>query len=640
MSPSDAVNLRGEIESPRPLRAPAGRVSIAGWCLADGLAGPPAVRLATDAGVVPLVRRTERTDVPGIKDEPRAGACGFVLEGPLPPGVHVARFEAQLADGSWQVFKVLSLAVEPAPFTAVLDEPISTGELRDRVKVGGWALDPASPVRQLTLRYGHREIACRIGRPRQDVPGSHPGVPHAAAAGFESEDFLVAGHGPVRARARLADGRRVVARTKVAFSIAHDEFHGPEIDLTAPRVPLPGYVRRAPEPAPRAGRPLRILFLLPGSFAANSALHVAALANELAAAGHACAVAVSHDPETIAHHEQPAFRALTHAEAERGAAFPGGAPDLVHAWTTREGVRELAESLRRRHGSRLVVHLEDNEQQLLALTLGRDAAGLEQLDDDALDRLVPRDRSHPHRSRAFLAAADGVTVITERLREFVPAGRACHLVVPAADRRYFYPRPRPEEFRRALELPADASVLFYHGNVHPANAAEVRELYAAVAALNREGEFVRLIRTGLDAADFLGPLAAEVEPYVLNLGHILHHRYLPPLMALADLFVQPGLPDAFNDYRFPSKLPEFFALGRPVILPRSNLGTKLRHGVDAWVLDRADAAGIAGAVRELRRDPALCGRLAEGAAAYARAHFDWRRSADALAGFYASLAPV
>jgi glycosyltransferase involved in cell wall biosynthesis len=195
----------------------------------------------------------------------------------------------------------------------------------------------------------------------------------------------------------------------------------------------------------------------------------------------------------------------------------------------------------------------------------------------------------------------------------------------------------PAGFRRALQLPTDAFVLFYHGNVHAANAAEMRELYGAVVRLNREGHPTILIRTGLDAVDFLGPLAREATPHVLALGQILHHHHLPPLMALADAFVQPGAPDAFNDYRFPSKLPEFFALGRPVILPRTNLGLHVRHGVDAWVLDRADAAGIAGAVTTLRSDRGLYDRLATGATAFAETHFSWRRSAEALARFYAGL---
>ncbi|MDP2137548.1 MAG: glycosyltransferase, partial [Candidatus Didemnitutus sp.] len=131
---------------------------------------------------------------------------------------------------------------------------------------------------------------------------------------------------------------------------------------------------------------------------------------------------------------------------------------------------------------------------------------------------------------------------------------------------------------------------------------------------------------------------ARVAPFVLSLGLISHHRHLPPLMALADIFVQPGVPDEFNNYRFPSKLPEFFSIGRPVVLPRANLGATLRHGVDAYVLDQADAAGIAAAIVELRGDPALSARLADGAVAVAAARFSWRRSAEVLASFYRTVA--
>jgi glycosyltransferase involved in cell wall biosynthesis len=634
--------LHGEIETPRPLRARNGRVSLTGWCLIAGVAAAPPVRLRSDQLILPLTARHDRPDVAGLLPaEPAASSCGFTIEGPLPAGIHLAQLEARSADDRWHVFKTLTIAAEAAPFCAVLDEPVSEGTLHDRVKVGGWALDPSQRVTGLVLRYGHREISCDIGRPRRDVPAAFPEVPHAATAGFTSEDFLVAGHGPVRVKARLADGRTMVAPTRVSFSIATDENHGPELDLTVARLGLDSpTVARTPEPITRAARPRNLLFILPGSFAANHALHVTALANELAAAGHACAVAVSHDLPTLAHHAQPAFRGLLHAEAGDGVIFPDGrGPDVIHAWTTRENVRQLAEKLRQRHGSRVVVHLEDNEQEILALTLGRPLAELDRLTDSELDRLVPADLSHPHRSRTFLASADGVTVIMDRLREFVPAGRPCLTLWPAADSRYFGPRAIPHEFRRVLDPEPNTTVLFYHGNVHAANAAEVRELYAAVVALNAAGHPVRLIRAGLDAVDFLGGLAAAVEPQVLNLGQIHHHRYLAPLMALADIFVQPGSADAFNDYRFPSKLPEFFSIGRPVILPRTNLGNLARHGVDAYVLDRADAAGIAAAVTGLRRDPALAARLAQGAIAFAERHFSWRRSAGALASFYEALTP-
>jgi glycosyltransferase involved in cell wall biosynthesis len=108
-------------------------------------------------------------------------------------------------------------------------------------------------------------------------------------------------------------------------------------------------------------------------------------------------------------------------------------------------------------------------------------------------------------------------------------------------------------------------------------------------------------------------------------------------MALADFFVQPGAPDDFNDYRFPSKLPEFFALGRPVILPRTNLGEILRHGEDAWILPNANAASIAEAIRLLRKDSDLRNRLTTGALAVATRYFNWQRSASDLLAFYNTL---
>lgn len=631
--------LHGAIESPRPLRARDGLVSLTGWCLLAGHEEAPAVRLVTEAGTLAMSIRTIRPDVAAHRPrEPAARHSGFTLTGRLPAGVYLARFEACLPNGEWRVFKFLSLAVEPPRFQAAIGAPATTGTVTKRVHVEGWALQADQPVQELSLRYGHQEIPCALGRSRPDLKSVHPASPHAARAGFKSRTILSAGRGPLRLKARLADGSIAIARSLLQVDVTTDENHAADLGLDAARVPLPV----APFPPvfarPVERQPLNLLFILPGSFAANSALHVAGLANELAASGHRCAVAVAHDPVTLAHHLRPAFTALTHAQAAAGVTFPDGCgPDVVHAWSTRENVRRLALPLAARHQARLVVHLEDNELEILALTLRRSFAELDALDDATLDALVPPDLSHPHHSRAFLAAAAGVTHITEQLADFVPAAKARLNLTPAADSRCFFPRPVPRAFRRQLGLPPRTTVLFYHGNVHAANATEVRELYAAVLQLNRAGESTLLLRTGLDAVDFLGPLAAEVAPHVLFLGQILHHHHLPPLMALADLFVQPGVPDAFNDYRFPSKLPEFFAIGRPVILPRTNLGLSVRHGQDAYVLERADATGIAQAVRTLRADPSLCDRLSKGAVAFAERNFSWPRAAGELAKFYATL---
>ena len=628
--------LHGEVETPRPLRAPLGRVAVSGWCLAANQPEPPAVRLVAGADFLAARCGLPRRDIPALlPSEPAAARCGFTIEGTLPPGVYLARFEAAPPGGAWRAFREYTLVVESPPLAVVIEQPPSP--VRASARVAGWACHPLHPVAALDLHYGHRSVRCQLGLARSDVPAFFPGAPHADRTGFIAEKNLPVGRGPLRLRARLANGDVCYARTGHVIAVETDEDNPQPVRLDGPRATLgPVSAGAAPvAPAPPPGRALRVLYVLYGDFFSNSAIQVASLANELAARGHRPAVVVPRHAETLHVHAEPRFAAATYAGA--AGLFAGDAPDVIHAWTTREPVRAFAEDWRARTGARLVVHLEDNELEILAQAVGRPAAELAALGDAALDPLVPPELSHPRRGRALLAGADGVTVILDRLREFVPAGRPCHTLWPAADERRFFPRARPAELRAVLDATADTTVLLYHGNVHAANRAEVRELYAAVLALNRAGHPVTLVRTGVDACDFLGDLAAAVAPYVLAIGQIPHHHHLAPLLALADIFVQPGGPDAFNDYRFPSKLPEFFALGRPVVLPRTNLGALVRHGVDAYVLERADAAGITAAVIELRRDPALVARLSRGAAAYAAAHFSWARSAAALETFYQTL---
>jgi glycosyltransferase involved in cell wall biosynthesis len=184
-----------------------------------------------------------------------------------------------------------------------------------------------------------------------------------------------------------------------------------------------------------------------------------------------------------------------------------------------------------------------------------------------------------------------------------------------------------------LAIPAGTVVLCYTGNVHSANARDVRSLYLATAILDREGTPARLIRTGRDFCPFLGPGQEWAQRISIELGHIPYQE-IPLILSLADFLVQPGSDNAFNEFRLPGKLPEFFAMGRPVIVPRTNVGRFVRHGAEAWVLDKVDALGIVDAVLRLRGDREQRERLVAGAAAFSREHFDWKTNAGTLAAFY------
>ena len=159
-------------------------------------------------------------------------------------------------------------------------------------------------------------------------------------------------------------------------------------------------------------------------------------------------------------------------------------------------------------------------------------------------------------------------------------------------------------------------------------------LYESVHLLNRRGVKVHLIRTGADyhprLAHQFGQLSRR---HVTHLGVVDRPR-LMEILKFADVLVQPGAADEFNDYRLPSKLTDFLALGRPLILPGTNLGLRLRDGIDALLLNRGDAAEIADRVTEVLRDANACRPAGTNARRFAMKNFNWQRSALDLEHFY------
>jgi glycosyltransferase involved in cell wall biosynthesis len=375
-----------------------------------------------------------------------------------------------------------------------------------------------------------------------------------------------------------------------------------------------------------------ILFVLYHDFGANSAVHVHNFANQFAAQGHSTAVAIPKDADRGAGlgEQDYSVHRFDQVDGEWSRVFPNGrGPDIVHAWTPRENVRLFCEKLASFCDFSLFVHLEDNEELILEVNL-----------DVSFEKLarspfvdIPGNLAHPRHYRAFIGSADGVTMIMDRLEQFVPAGIPKLVLWPGANEDVFFPRPRNPQQLEQLGITNGTVVLCYTGNVHSANARDVRSLYLAAAILDREGTPARLIRTGRDFCSYLGPDEEWAYKISIELGHIPYQE-IPTLLSLADVLVQPGADNSFNEFRLPGKLPEFFAMGRPVILPRTNLGRFVRHGEEAFVLEKVDALGIVDAVLELRSQKALSERLAAGAVAFARENFDWKKNTQTLMTFY------
>jgi glycosyltransferase involved in cell wall biosynthesis len=382
---------------------------------------------------------------------------------------------------------------------------------------------------------------------------------------------------------------------------------------------------------------LNILFVNYGDFTTNSLNHIGGFANALCAAGHACVVAVPGRKETLAHIASPLFIAATYDEAiATPNLFPDGRPaDVLHAWTPRENVRTFTVNYQRAAGkpARVLIHLEDNERFLLEAVTGRTFSELQQASAEQLDALLNDSLPHPIRHESFLRVADGVTHIIDRLAEFAPERTPTHLLLPGVDFTQYHPEPADPVFRAELGLRDEEKLVVFTGSNTFANEPEMRDLYLAVALLNQRGTPTRLVRTGFNSPKFLDDLSPEVKRHVLDLGFIEKAR-LPKLLALADVLVQPGRAGAFNDYRLPSKLPEYLASGKPVALPPTNIARLLQDGREAVFLPTGSPTEIAETCLRLFADPALGAALGEHAVAFAKAHFDLTANARGLLAFY------
>jgi glycosyltransferase involved in cell wall biosynthesis len=381
---------------------------------------------------------------------------------------------------------------------------------------------------------------------------------------------------------------------------------------------------------------MRVLFLHFGKLHVNSVIQAFHLAEEMTAEDIEVVLCGQGDVDRIATVGEPNFECINYGALDRRlrdwARDP--AETVICAWTPREVVRKATERAAAALGAPYVVHLEDNEEHLLSTALKLPYERLRRLPRERQDELCTDDFIHPAHYPGLLEGAAAVTVITEELNEFNFGGRPHRLARPGVDHERFRPDLAPAVSREQLGLSPDDFVLVYHGIGHWANLRELFSLYTAVRLLQRRGRPVKLVRLGSTKLGGVDPRTFQaLRDGMPDLGDV-PWREIPGYLALADAYVQPGAPDDFNRYRLPSKLPEFLAMGRPVILPACNLGNDLADGDDALLLHEGTAVEIAAQIERLIDDRDLADRLGRAARRFALDHLSWPENARGLAQFY------
>jgi GT2 family glycosyltransferase/glycosyltransferase involved in cell wall biosynthesis len=406
----------------------------------------------------------------------------------------------------------------------------------------------------------------------------------------------------------------------------------PELSLPVEHLPA----TRPSQPLKKHRNSLNILFVLYESVDSNGGLHVQLHASRLAALGAECRLAVpTHKPPVHTINKlNGQIRSFAQMEKDGPSFSDGRGPDVIHAWTPREIVRVFCQKMLKKYPCPLIIHLEDNESYLTEVAVGMSIAQMEKIPEKELDKLIPENYYHPIKGQAFLTSAQGLTQIIDTLSPFNLAEVPIMVLPPPVDERIFYPRSLNLALRKKLGIPNGHLVLTYTGNVHAANRDEVLELYRAVHLLNEQGCPTTLIRTGVNGIS-LGD-ESWITAHEKKLGWVERNR-IPDILAAADILVQPGIPSLFNDQRFPSKLLEYFSICRPVVLPRTNLGIKIKHMVEGYVLDRANAENIAQAVQDLAENKEMAGNIAMGGLAFYHMNQSFKNSAPQLLQHYLNI---
>ena len=381
---------------------------------------------------------------------------------------------------------------------------------------------------------------------------------------------------------------------------------------------------------------MNIILVSHCNFLGQSAYHVHSIAKELVVRGCACILCVPDGVELASQHVRPAVPLLNYNEAlEHGFAFPDGrGPTLIHCWTPREHVRQFTETIAAQHGCPYVVHLEDNEREILNRELDNwGYEDIKKLHPDLQDLSLSPYRIHPARHWHFMKAASGSTVLMDRLLEHVPDGTPGLIFWPGSDEIFSdIPLGNHNQLRKKYGVDDDAFVVLYSGNFHNINEGEVKRMLLALALIKRQGVPLHFLKTGInDLPDLIEPVVLNT--FMTDLGFVPRPE-LPELLAISDVVIQPGVSDAFNDYRFPSKLPEALISGKPIVLPKSNIGRFLTDGVNAMITETGRIDELIAKIRTLYENPELRCTIGGNGQSFARKHLQWGIAADNILTFY------
>ena len=382
---------------------------------------------------------------------------------------------------------------------------------------------------------------------------------------------------------------------------------------------------------------MNILFILYGDFNTNTASPIILFAKELHRLGHECVIAVPDGIDTSISHQLNGVTPITYDEIlhRQGIIFSNGAlADVVHACTLRIVIIEFLKTFLSQFPSPLVVYLEDNESWISQNYLDVDEDELAWMSKSELVDRLPCMLSNPEEYPYALALPDLIILIQQKLFIEAPSFVPIKVIPWGVDQKVFSPMVNPSiRWRNIFSIENGERVIVYHGGLNGFTRPAMIDLCKAIELINLSGVPCKLIRTGVNPINFWHELSPNASSFILEAG-VVDRGELPSILALADLYVQPGRINPFEDLRLPSKLLEFFSMGKPVIMPKVNICQMLVDGRDAILLNDGNPEEIANACLRVFSNEELSKILSKNARDFAHNHFNLQTQTNELVEAY------
>lgn len=236
---------------------------------------------------------------------------------------------------------------------------------------------------------------------------------------------------------------------------------------------------------------------------------------------------------------------------------------------------------------------------------------------------------------AFRTRADATTVASRALRERVvrlgvPAGSV--MVLPGgSDTEAVRPHPRSEA-RARLGIDAGEWVVGYVGALPRKEGELLRDALAAARGLIPN---LRFMAIGVTIAGTTLPLRSvlgDCGDWLTDTGRIPFDQ-MGLYLSACDAVVLPMLRNVSNEARWPSKINDYMAAGRPVVAtPVGEVEPLLARGIGIAV--QPEARSIAQGLADLRRRPTEAEQCGRRGRALAEDEFNWTSVAARLEQLY------